>query len=215
MDAHFTKRAGERTAQLANRDHHGERLLVENVLLPALGTFDHLHPEYEYVLSDQRTVFLDVAYIKTPLHINFELDGFSTHASKITRDQFAIERRRDILLQLEGWHVFRFAYDDVRDRPHQAIQLVRRFMDKFTSAPPTLPLAQRELIRLALSRPGQVITMKEIRQYTGYSDKTAHTLMVQLVKQSVFQCVSPQLQRIHAYKLNPYHQNVQGWINRR
>lgn len=52
-----------------------------------------------------------------------EVDGFATHG---TREAFQRDRTRDVLLQLAGWRVFRFTWDDIEQRPEWVIRCVVR-----------------------------------------------------------------------------------------
>jgi hypothetical protein len=212
---HRKYRTGERRAQLDRRDHHGEMLLLQNVLIPTLGSFTHLHPEYELNILGARTMFLDITYVNPPLLIDFELDGYDYHANKISREQFAYERKRDILLKLEGWHVLRFAYDDVKENPAHLRQLVRRFMEKFAvteSQNKRFNIYEREVIKLALARPLAIIKMQDVLHVTQLSPMTARKMMRKLVSEDVFITENANAKRCHFYKLNNLHPNIQSFV---
>jgi very-short-patch-repair endonuclease len=51
-----------------------------------------------------------------------EVDGFRTHG---TRQAFQRDRRRDQLATLAGWHVIRFTWDDVTQRPEHVMEVMR------------------------------------------------------------------------------------------
>jgi very-short-patch-repair endonuclease len=50
-----------------------------------------------------------------------EVDGFAFH-----RSRFAADRERDVVLKLAGWHVLRFVYEHVTDRPGWVAATIRR-----------------------------------------------------------------------------------------
>jgi hypothetical protein len=216
MMQHRNLRSGERLAQLDRRDHHGEILLLQNVLIPTLGSFTHLQPEYELNILGARTMFLDIAYVNPPLLIDFERDGYDYHANKISREQFAYERKRDIMLKLEGWQVLRFAYDDVKENPVHLRQLVRRFMEKFESQPSKLALFdfhEREIIRMALFTETASVRMKHIIIQLEIGPNKARAIMKKLVNEGVFLIDDANLQRIQTYKLNQTNDRVRKWVS--
>jgi hypothetical protein len=212
--SHMAKRTGEPHAQLQRRDDTGERHLVEHVLLPALGTLDFLHPEFAYTLSNGRTIYMDVAYVRPPLFIDFELDGYGPHLARISREQFATERRRDALLKLDDWHVIRIAHDDTLD-PRATpiwIRTIRALLDKFGQLPttPTFSPAELTLIRTTLRSPENKIKMKEAAKVMGCSANTAKKHMVSLVERNIFRPLHADLMRIHTYQLNLKHPEIRA-----
>jgi very-short-patch-repair endonuclease len=60
-----------------------------------------------------------------------EVDGWETHK---TREAFENDRRRDRLLQIQGWRVIRFTWRDVTERPDQVTEMLRSLLQ--TPAPP-------------------------------------------------------------------------------
>ncbi len=54
-----------------------------------------------------------------------EVDGHGTHA---TRRQRQADAERDARLQLDGWRVIRFTYEDVVERPEHVVGLVARML---------------------------------------------------------------------------------------
>lgn len=118
-EEHLTKRSGERLRRLKKGFDIPERMLLERVIYPIIGTLDYLHPEYEVCLEGESPMFLDLAYIQGGLKLDFELDGYGPHQRDVDRYRFARDRQRDLLLLSAGWRVMRFAYDDVAENAEE------------------------------------------------------------------------------------------------
>lgn len=85
LEKHRRSRSGERLRRLEQGHGHAEKELLEKILWPALGTLEHLHPEYEALHFNGKKYFLDIALARRPLLVNFEADGFSSHVTGMDR----------------------------------------------------------------------------------------------------------------------------------
>ncbi|WP_240041267.1 DNA-binding response regulator [Paenibacillus ginsengarvi] len=148
------KRSGESGRRLQEGLGHAEKLFLGSVWWPAVGHFDHLHPEYEVYDFKDGTRFLDFAYLREPFQVCFELDGYGPHLRDTSRWQFADQLWRQNHLVIEGWKVIRFAYDDIQDKPRRCQQLIQQLLGKWFGDDirnsPKLTLKQREIIRFAI-----------------------------------------------------------------
>lgn len=76
--------------------------------------------QYEVRRTGMLIARVDVAWPAVRLAV--EVDGFAFHAD---RDAYRRDRRRLNALQLEGWTVLRFSWEDVVDRPDYVVRMVR------------------------------------------------------------------------------------------
>lgn len=104
--------------------------MLKRVGWPAFGHLEHLHPEYEVTDFREGKRYIDLAYVRPPFKIAFEIDGCGTHVRDLSRRQFADQWVRQMHLINDGWIVVRIGYDDVKERPRlwqqMIVQLVGR-----------------------------------------------------------------------------------------
>lgn len=152
--AHLKQRTGESKRRLITGHQHAEKLFLETVWYLAFNHFDHLFPEYEVIDFRDGTRFIDFAYIRYPLQLAIEIDGFQSHAAGINRWQFSDSLIRQNHLVIHGWTILRFSYDDVKDKPMMCIQMLQQFIGsrlpenfvQFSAA----ELLQNDILRLAV-----------------------------------------------------------------
>jgi len=197
-------RGGEALRKL-NEDHgHAEKLFLEQVWWPLFGQFDCLFPEHEVPHARNSSYYLDYAYIRPPHRINWEIDDFGSHAKTITRRGFDYERDRQNYLQLDGWNIYRFTLDALKERPLQCRQFIQQVMGRLYGTNPDashLTLKQREIIRLAL-RTHTPITPAEVCEQVGVKSQHARKLLQDMVKQRLLKAHSGK-KRIRSYSLGP------------
>jgi hypothetical protein len=111
MDEHIRRRQGdgERVRRLTKVNLHAEVEMLRHIWWPAFGHLKWLHPEYEVIDFNEGPRYLDFAYIRPPVRIAIEADGFRNHTRDLSRRQFcdqwvrqlhldcAYKRARDIL----------------------------------------------------------------------------------------------------------------------
>ncbi|MGO4110128.1 hypothetical protein [Paenibacillus sp. YAF4_2] len=109
---------------------------MQKVWFPAFSQFDCLHPEYEIVDFRDGKRYLDFAYIRSPLRLAIEIDGYNSHAAGISRWQFSDHLVRQNHLVIDEWNVLCFSYDYVKDKPRMCMaatfrgrRLVRAYQD--------------------------------------------------------------------------------------
>ncbi|MEK0315739.1 DNA-binding response regulator [Cohnella sp. 56] len=115
---------GERKRRLQDMDHYNERLLLKNMWWPAIGNFDHLHPEWEVSDFKDGRRFVDFAYMPFGLHVGLvlEADAFGTHLRDVSRFRFGDNLERQNHLLMDGWHMLRFSRDDLLEKPKRCQQ---------------------------------------------------------------------------------------------
>ncbi|MGZ9583995.1 DNA-binding response regulator [Paenibacillus marinisediminis] len=125
---HLHDSSGNRRERLANGHGYAEKLFLQNVWFPALKSFDHLHPEYEVSDFKDGSRYIDFAYIRFPLKLAIEIDGYGPHSAKLSRSQFSDSLLRQNHLTMDGWRILRFSYDDINEKPRMCEQLLQQFM---------------------------------------------------------------------------------------
>lgn len=86
---HMNGRSGERKGRLLRGHSYGEKLLLENVWWPLVGSFDDLHPEYEVYDWNRKSQFLDFSFLPLYGKFGLECDGFQTHVKDMDREKFS------------------------------------------------------------------------------------------------------------------------------
>jgi hypothetical protein len=130
MDSHISKRKGERRRKLEAGSNHAEKEMLRHIWWAAFGNFDYLHPEYEITDFFQGQRFLDFVFIRGPIKIVFEIDGYGPHLRDISRRQFCDQWVRQMHLTNDNWIVVRIGYDDVKERPRLWISLIQQMMGR-------------------------------------------------------------------------------------
>ncbi|WP_235550434.1 DNA-binding response regulator [Paenibacillus sp. Soil750] len=194
---------GEALRRLNEGHAHNEKLFVHNLWLPAVGNLDFLHAEYEVTNFRDGFFYLDFAYIRPPYLINWEVDDFSSHAKLVTRRSFEYERERQNQLILNGWQIYRFPLDAIKEKPRRCQQLIQQVLGKLYGGGVTtdvkLSLKQREILRFAtqIQRP---FMPQEICELLAIKGQHAWKLLHELVQ---FELLLPTSgsSRIRTYRL--------------
>lgn len=84
LEKHLKERKGEEKRRLADGHGHAEKLFLERVWYPAMKQLNDLHPEYKVADFKDGARFLDSAFLKAPLRLAIEIDGFRSHAADIS-----------------------------------------------------------------------------------------------------------------------------------
>ena len=198
-------RHGEGRRRLEESHGHGEKLFLENVWYPAFRQFDDLYPEYE--VSDFRdgSRFLDFAFLRSPIRLAIEIDGFGPHYAKINRWQFSDHLTRQNHLIIDGWQVLRFSYDDVNEKPRMCIQLIQQFMGAW-GGEESGPQGKRGIVEdavlrmaLRLERPMKI---KDVCEFLQIHRNRACELIGEMVRKELLLPVRKGGQRVHFYSVN-------------
>lgn len=200
-------RSSERRRRLMERDDHGEQLFAYEVWWPVVGSFEHLHPEYE--VNDYRdgSRFLDFAYIRPPYRISIEIDGYGTHQRNASRRTFGDDRFRQNQLVLDDWTIVRFSYDDVREKPRQCQQFIQQLLGKLYGVGRVdamelqLSVNERELLRWAQRLVhNAAFCPKQVEKLLEVSHSTSHKYLHRLLKLELLEQAS-EGKRVRAYRL--------------
>ncbi len=184
LERHSARRSGERLRRLREGHGYGEKLFLEKVWWPALGSFDDLHPEYEVndYLDGKR--YLDFAVIRGGVRMAIEIDGFGPHAAKLDRKQFANGLMRQNYLVMDGWKVIRLAVDDLESRPRMCQQLIQQCMGLWFNMPGPSgnPLTAEERVILRfIHRTERNITSSIVCELLSVGREKAQVLLKRLV----------------------------------
>ncbi|WP_308638331.1 hypothetical protein [Paenibacillus silvisoli] len=114
--------------RLAEGHGHAERMFLQQIWYPAFRHFDGLHAEYEIADFKDGSRYLDFAFVREPIKLAIEIDGYDTHLGKANRWQFSDNLMRQNHLVIDGWHILRFSYDDITSRPRMCEQLLQQYM---------------------------------------------------------------------------------------
>jgi hypothetical protein len=206
LAAHQTARAGERFRRLVEGHSHAEQLFLEQVWYPIFQHLEDLHPEYEVGDYKEGTRFLDFAFLRAPIRLAIEIDGYGPHLSKISRWQFSDQLMRQNSLIIEGWQILRFSYDDVKERPklcqQQLLQLMgRRMAQRGSTTTTRLNPTEKEIILHALDkkkdlRASDIMSLLEVSRYK------ACRILRKLHHKNILRPKGTGAKRIHRYQIN-------------
>ncbi|WP_281884704.1 DNA-binding response regulator [Paenibacillus sp. YYML68] len=210
MKEQVLKATGDRKRRLADGLGHAERLFLEQVWWPAVGHFDYLHAEYEVRDFKDGRRYVDFAYLRPPYKVCIELDGYGPHCREITRAQFADQLIRQNHLVLDQWIVFRFAYDEIKEKPRQCqqtiLQLMGNWYGDFKHVECDINYKEREVLRFAAQKLG-VVSPVELSKHMGVSTRVVRELLHALCKKELLVPLSG-VSRIRSYGLHP---RWKGW----
>lgn len=203
LRTHSEARTGERRRRLTEGHGHGEKLFAEHVWWPAFGNFQHLHPEYEVRDYRDGYRYIDFAYIRSPLRLAIEVDGYGPHLRQVSRRDFSDHLHRQNQLVIDGWSVLRFSFDDLAERPRWCQQTIQQFMGRRLGKEQSTNAAtciEKEIVRLGL-RLIRPLTPKDVCRHLNIESKYARKLLHELVKK---QWLKPHsgTRRIRAYKID-------------
>ncbi|MGO4498019.1 endonuclease domain-containing protein [Paenibacillus sp. 2RAB27] len=183
---HASTRKGDSLRRLLEGHSHAEKLFLLQVWWPAFKHFNDLHPEYEVKDFRDGTRFLDFAFIKHTLKLAIEIDGFTTHASQISRSQFSDHLIRQNHLIIDGWRILRFSYDDIKDRPRMCQQILQQFMGRYLGmndgSVQLISYVEKEVLRYAINSDNPLTTQDVCQVLAIESQKARQLLKVMHVK---------------------------------
>ncbi|MFC5702471.1 helix-turn-helix domain-containing protein [Cohnella faecalis] len=200
-------RSGESLRRLREGHSHNEKLFAEQIWWPVIGSFECLLAEHEVRNYRDGSYFLDFGYVRPPYKLDWEIDDFSSHAKNINRRNFDYEKERQNQLMLDGWQIYRFSLDAIKERPRHCQQFVLQVLGKLyggaSSQPNDIPLTsqQRDIMRMA-AIVRRAITPSEICRTMNVHPQTARKRLSELVQAGLLEPASGDI-RVRAYKLGP------------
>jgi very-short-patch-repair endonuclease len=205
-DAWMKKQIAESTGERCRRlREHGylEKKLLLHVWWPAVGTFEHLHAEYEVADFRDGVRFLDFAYLRLPHRICLEADGYGPHARHADRHKFSDDLTRQNHLVIDDWRVLRFSADDIEHHPRKCQQIVLQLLGRLyggnSDGYAELPVMKREILRYA-AYSAEPVRPSAIRELLRVGDKTARKLLRELAAEGYLAPLNG-THRFHSYRL--------------
>ncbi|CAN7713070.1 hypothetical protein [Paenibacillus sp. LjRoot56] len=172
--------------EMLQRDLTGTKILLKEVLLPVLGSFDGLELEYEMLSLSGVKIYGDVCH--PTLGIVFEEDSFITHAEKITRDRFSFERARARSVAMLGYTYFPFSRDELEKKPSFCQRNLYEWIGRFGNAQEVglheLAVYEREILRFALTS-NKPFNVKEVCHWLQLTRVTSSKILRGLVSKGL------------------------------
>jgi hypothetical protein len=200
---HASTRKGDSLRRLLEGHSHAEKLFLLQVWWPAFKHFNDLHPEYEVKDFRDGTRFLDFAFIKLTLKLAIEIDGFTTHASQISRSQFSDHLIRQNHLIIDGWRILRFSYDDIKDRPRMCQQILQQFMGRYLGmndgSVQSISYVEKEVLRYAINLETS-LTIQDVCQVLAIESQKARQLLKVMHEKNMLEPAGKGTQRIRCYR---------------
>jgi very-short-patch-repair endonuclease len=196
---------GERKRRLATTSNHAERLFLKQVWWPAFGHFNLLHAEYEVKDFKEGWRYLDFAYITEGYKICIEIDGFGTHWRDANRSQFSDHLMRQNHLVIDGWHVLRFSYDDIMEKPRVCQQIIQQLLGKLSMAALGIEAKLSPLERLIMGIATSLatpMTPKYATEQLGIHRDTVVRHIKSLVKKDLLIPTRIDVKRVSSYRVN-------------
>ncbi|WP_391573664.1 hypothetical protein [Cohnella sp.] len=203
IERHIHESRGERQRRIKERHGFGEKLFLEQAWWPVVGSLDGLYPEYEFVDTHGKYIYMDYGYIRDPRLTCIECDGFGSHARDIDRNTFTRGLDRQNEISLASWNILRFSVDKLKEDPADCQRYIRRMMEEWYRQERAglleLPLYQREIVRLA-ARSVNPITVEMACDSLGKKEKFVRKEVKELSEKQILEGVSG-TRRISAYRL--------------
>lgn len=206
MLLHVKGRSGLSLKRLTEDHGEAEKLFLQKVWWPVFSNFDHLVPEYGVRDFRDGMRFIDYAFLRGRVRLAIEIDGFESHAQKITRPDFSDDRTRQNHLLLDSWKLLRFSYDDVKDKPRNCEQTIQHSMGKWFGSISShfnkLSLEERKIIRTALRNDGK-IKPSDVCAVLDVEQQKARNLLRSMLAKGILIPGGRGTHRMHLYLLSP------------
>lgn len=210
---HRISRTGERLRRLVDGFNEPEQMLLREVIYPVVGTLHDLHPEFEVKVFRKPPFFIDIALIRGPLKIGFELEGYGPHQRDVDRYQFAYDRRRHLWLLGEGWVMLYFPFSDIKDRLEELQSYVRRALRRLEYRGEVLSVHEREVIRIALASHRQIIKVSRVTKHLELGRDKTRELLREMEKKDLLSIMGDAPKHIHRYRLNGEHPQIKQFVS--
>ncbi|SDX90031.1 DNA-binding response regulator [Paenibacillus sp. CF384] len=194
--------------KLEDGQGHAERLFLQQVWYPAFRNFDYLFGEYEVADFKDGTRYLDFAYIREPIKLAIEIDGYGPHSAKVSRWQFSNSLMRQNHLIIDGWQLLRFSYDDISEKPRACEQILQQFMGRWLGGANgngrsrgASELLEAEVLRhgLRLNRP---LRPRDVMELLQISREKAYQLLHQMHRNNLLQPSGKGTKTIRGFLVN-------------
>lgn len=168
---------------------------AKEVWFPLFGSFAGLHAGYEAIDADGRRRTLQFAWLHAGMRLNVEVGA--------EEGRIAEERQRDRSLDLAGWDVLRLSAAEVAADAAACRTTVARWLERRIGAGRPMSIAERrreEVVKLA--RQGRsLVSARDVSEHLRVSDKTARSILRELLARGAFAAAGGGKRRIHRYRL--------------
>jgi hypothetical protein len=180
---------------------HGTVEFLRMIWFPAIGSLDHLYPEYEVRDMGGGYRYLDLAYTPGNVKCCIEIQGYRSHARDVEAWRFKDLCMKQALLTLDDWLFLPVAYLSIKEDPEICKQLVLSVVGKFLASaiPADLNWAEAETVRFARRLVG-AFTPKELSAHLELSERGTRTVLRQLIDKRLL-VVASGGQRYRTYRL--------------
>lgn len=180
---------------------HGTVEFLRKIWFPVIQNLDHLHAEYEVRDLNNRTRYLDLAFLPGDQKGCIEVHGFASHARDIEASRFKDLCMKQAMLVLDDWYFLPIAYLSIRDDPEQCKQLILAFVGKFLSTHVSdgLDWLESESLRFA-RRTMRAFTPKELAVHLKITEQHTRIVLRKLVSKQMLVVASGK-QRYRSYRL--------------
>lgn len=180
---------------------HGTIEFLRSIWFPAIGSLEHLFPEYEVRDLNNGYRYLDLAYMPGGAKGCIEIQGYRSHARDVEVGRFKDLCMKQALLVLDDWCFLPIAYLSIRDDPGVCKQLALSFVGKFLSmdVPSGLNWSEAETLRFArrLMRP---FTPRELSAHLRLTEQHTRVVLRKLISKQLLEVASGN-QRYRTYRL--------------
>lgn len=203
---HLKTSKKDRKLRLEQGHGHAEQKFLEKVWWPAFGHFDGLYPEFSVRDFKDGQRYIDYAFFTAAFKIAIEIDGFGPHWKDITRYQFIDSRVRQNHLVIDGWHVIRFAYDDIITNPRRCQQTLQQLLGTIgnatNSSTPKLQLIEQNILNIAM-KSTEPLTPIAVASELGIHINTAYRYLNSLLNKEFLVPKNSSAKKVYKYLINP------------
>lgn len=186
LEGHVARRSGERKGRLERGHQHAEKLFLQQVWWPLIGSLEQLHPEYEILDWRGKSYFADLAWLPGHVKFVFEIKGYGPHVTDMDRRRYSEELNRETFIQGIGYRVVSFAYDDVAYRPELCTTLLRLLLSRYQTKKEMPSRIRREIVLMACESGGR-ISPAQVEQQLELNHRTAVRHLQALCERGWFQ----------------------------
>ncbi|MCI3920132.1 hypothetical protein MO973_07800 [Paenibacillus sp. TRM 82003] len=169
---------------------------ARDVWFPLFGSLEGWFADYETLDEEGVSRTLQYALLRPGLRLNVELEERKASSSGEVV-------HRDFALELAGWDVLRLSMEALVADPAACRAGLASWFDRRLGAGRAMSCAERRLEDVVkLARQGRaLVSARDVANHLQVSDKTARTILRELLQRGAFAAASEGKRRIHRYRL--------------
>ncbi|CAI6080497.1 hypothetical protein [Cohnella sp. JJ-181] len=189
--------------EMLDRNLHGTRLLLSNLLLPVLKSLEGIELEYE--ITSQTGVKLYADAFHKPMRHVYECEGYVPHVELITRERHDFEQSRIRTFASKKLIYIPFSRDELEKKPEACRRSLYEIIgDQATplgrSQFQSLHVVERELLRFAL-RLAKAFTISDACDYLNLGQTSVRKHLRGLMAKRLIESVGKGTERYHYYQI--------------